>query len=329
MLYKSIEVVEFDLNTVCNSYCPPCHRYTVQDGELFHNPYVKLNTQLDIEVIKRVFDNDRIEEYCCVDLVGLVGEPVAHPKFMEIIDIIYERRPKATINLHTNGGLRTEKFYYDLGKKLNSRSWVKFALDGLEDTNGIYRIGVDFNKALNNMKAFIAGGGNAIWKMVIFEWNKHQEEEAKALSEELGCVRFQRVMDVNSQEIDRYMSAAQNKINKKVASTSADMILIPPGTSSEIEDQCFSQNKVYVNAHGFVIPCCMVNSATTYESMRDQTLEFIKEDRSPDWNSLYYNDFETIMSDTWWQKLKDSFEDKPCAICIYSCGKESDGRIID
>ena len=27
--------------------------------------------------------------------------------------------------------------------------------------------------------------------MVIFEWNKHQEEEAKALSEELGCVRFQ------------------------------------------------------------------------------------------------------------------------------------------
>ena len=50
-----------------------------------------------------------------------------------------------------------------------------------------------------------------------------------------------------------------------------------------------------------------LTDAFTYESMREQTLNFIKENRDEYWNSLYHNDLETIMSDTWWQKLKDSF----------------------
>ena len=324
MLYKEIDTVEFDLNTVCNSYCPPCHRYTVQDGELFHNPYVKLGVNLELDVIERVFENSRITDDCFVDLVGLVGEPIAHPKFMEIVDIIYKHRPNAAINLHTNGGLRTEKMFYDLGKKFNKHSWIKFSLDGLEDTNGIYRIGVDYNKVVANMRAFIDGGGRAIWKFVTFKWNEHQVEQAEALSKEYGCYKFQQDWDVNDQDIDIFMAAAQKKINKKTASRVADFIEVPENRSRKIKDKCFSYKKIYVNAHGYVIPCCMFNGSFTYESMREQTLNFIKEDRGEYWNSLYHNDLESIMSDTWWQKLKDSFESGPCDICVSQCGVKLD-----
>jgi len=324
MLYKEIDTVEFDLNTVCNSYCPPCHRYTVQDGELFHNPYVKLGVNLELDVIERVFENSRITDDCFVDLVGLVGEPIAHPKFMEIVDIIYKHRPNAAINLHTNGGLRTEKMFYDLGKKFNKHSWIKFSLDGLEDTNGIYRIGVDYNKVVANMRAFIDGGGRAIWKFVTFKWNEHQVEQAEALSKEYGCYKFQQDWDVNDQDIDIFMAAAQKKINKKTASRVADFIEVPDNRSRKIKDRCFSYKKIYVNAHGYVIPCCMFNGSFTYESMREQTLNFIKEDRKEYWNSLYHNDLETIMSDTWWQKLKDSFDTGPCDICVSQCGVKLD-----
>jgi len=324
MLYKEIDTVEFDLNTVCNSYCPPCHRYTVQDGELFHNPYVKLGVNLELDVIERVFENSRITDDCFVDLVGLVGEPIAHPKFMEIVDIIYKHRPNAAMNLHTNGGLRTEKMFYDLGKKFNKHSWIKFSLDGLEDTNGIYRIGVDYNKVVANMRAFIDGGGRAIWKFVTFKWNEHQVEQAEALSKEYGCYKFQQDWDVNDQDIDIFMAAAQKKINKKTASRVADFIEVPENRSRKIKDKCFSYKKIYVNAHGYVIPCCMFNGSFTYESMREQTLNFIKEDRGEYWNSLYHNDLESIMSDTWWQKLKDSFESGPCDICVSACGVKLD-----
>ena len=324
MLYKEIDTVEFDLNTVCNSYCPPCHRYIVQDGELYHNPHVKLGVNLELDVIERVFENNRIAQDCFVDLVGLVGEPIAHPKFMEIIDIIYKHRPNAAINLHTNGGLRTEKMFYDLGQKFNKHSWIKFSLDGLEDTNGIYRINVDYNKVIANMKAFIDGGGRAIWKFVTFEWNKHQVEQAEALSKEYGCYKFQQDWDVNDKMIDETMAAAQNKINYKVPADKG--MRYSYGNNStpktyKINDRCFTYKKIYVNAHGYVIPCCMFNGAFTYEVMREQTLNFVKENREPYWNSLYHNNLETIMSDTWWQKLKDSFGDgNACDICIQECG---------
>lgn len=323
MLYKEIDTVEFDLNTVCNSYCPPCHRYTIQDGELYHNPYVKLGVHLELDVIEKVFCNERLAEDCFVDLVGLVGEPIAHPKFMDIVDIIYKHRPNAAINLHTNGGLRTEKMFYDLGKKFNKYSWIKFSLDGLEDTNGIYRIGVDYNKVVANMRAFIDGGGRAIWKFVTFEWNKHQVEQAKALAEEYGCEKFQQDWDVNDLAIDEYMAAANKKINKKVHATGIDNRFpsLPDRTSYIIKDRCFTYKKIYVNAHGYVIPCCMFNGAMTYDSMRNQTLNFIKEGQQEYWNSLYHYDLETIMSNNWWQKLKNSFDDNACDICIEQCGK--------
>ena len=120
------------------------------------------------------------------------------------------------------------------------------------------------------------------------------------------------------------MAAANTKINKKVASRVADFIEVPKNRSRKIKDRCFSYKKIYVNAHGYVIPCCMFNGSFTYESMREQTLNFIKEDRGEYWNSLYHNDLETIMSDTWWQKLKDSFETGPCDICVSQCGVKLD-----
>jgi hypothetical protein len=120
------------------------------------------------------------------------------------------------------------------------------------------------------------------------------------------------------------MAAAQKKINKKTASRVADFIEVPENRSRKIKDKCFSYKKIYVNAHGYVIPCCMFNGSFTYESMREQTLNFIKEDRGEYWNSLYHNDLESIMSDTWWQKLKDSFESGPCDICVSACGVKLD-----
>ena len=197
-------------------------------------------------------------------------------------------------------------------------------MDGLEDTNGIYRIGVDYNKVVANMRAFIDGGGRAIWKFVTFKWNEHQVEQAEALSKEYGCYKFQQDWDVNDQDIDIFMAAAQKKINKKTASRVADFIEVPDNRSRKIKDRCFSYKKIYVNAHGYVIPCCMFNGSFTYESMREQTLNFIKEDRKEYWNSLYHNDLETIMSDTWWQKLKDSFDTGPCDICVSQCGVKLD-----
>lgn len=322
MLYEKIRQIEFDLNTTCNSYCPPCHRYTKHNGELYLSPYVKFNENLDISVIDKIFSNHRVTNTVAVDLVGLVGEPVAHPKFFDIIDTIYKHRPNAVINLHTNGGLRTTKFFTELAKRLNNRALVRFALDGLEDTNSIYRIGVDWDKAINNMKAFIDAGGRAVWKYVEFPWNAHQVNEARDYANALGCKKFEVRRNVVELEIDEYMAAANNKFNKKTVGPVGQQVEVKLHKSLKIEDQCFSKDSIYVNAHGRVIPCCMFNSSLTYETFRNETLEFLYNE-DPDWNNLNTIDtLEEIMNNNFWNKLYTSLDSNPCSICINSCNRK-------
>ena len=67
---------------------------------------------------------------------------------------------------------------------------VIFAIDGLEDTNHLYRVNTNFNKIMENAKAFINAGGLARWDFIAFAHNEHQIEEAKALAEQMGFVKF-------------------------------------------------------------------------------------------------------------------------------------------
>ena len=63
---------------------------------------------------------------------------------------------------------------------------VVFSVDGLEDTNHIYRRGVKWEKLITNMRAYSATGAYAVWEWLVFEHNQHQVEEARALAKELN-----------------------------------------------------------------------------------------------------------------------------------------------
>ena len=65
-----------------------------------------------------------------------------------------------------------------------------FPIDGLADTNSMYRRMTNFDKIMDNANAFISAGGNAHWKMIEFEHNKHQIEEARTVGKENGFANF-------------------------------------------------------------------------------------------------------------------------------------------
>ena len=59
------------------------------------------------------------------------------------------------------------------------RTLIIFGIDGLEDTNHIYRKNVKWKKLEENIKIYIKYGGTASWQFIVFEHNKHQENIAK------------------------------------------------------------------------------------------------------------------------------------------------------
>ena len=74
-----------------------------------------------------------------------------------------------------------------------NRTLIIFGIDGLEDTNHIYRKNVRWKKLKDNYTTYIQHGGTASWQFIIFEHNKHQEDIARNRSKQEGFVSFNTV----------------------------------------------------------------------------------------------------------------------------------------
>jgi MoaA/NifB/PqqE/SkfB family radical SAM enzyme len=118
---------------------------------------------------------------------GNFGDPLMNPELVEIFEYLKSVHPKLRIELHTNGGIGNDSSWQKLASLVE---FCRFGIDGLEDTNHIYRKGVHWARLMNNINKFIDAGGNAEWAFLVFKHNEHQLELAQALSKKLGFSRF-------------------------------------------------------------------------------------------------------------------------------------------
>ena len=123
---------------------------------------------------------------------GVHGDPCVAQDTLEITEYIIKSSPNTKILFNTNGGMRNPSWWSKLGAliKHDESHWVTFSIDGLEDTNHLYRRNVKWDKLMSNVKAFIAAGGRAHWDFLIFKHNEHQIEEARQLANTLGFSKF-------------------------------------------------------------------------------------------------------------------------------------------
>lgn len=192
MQYVKIpRIIQIELSSVCNALCLGCYR-TDMDNFNKSYPTVPDKQFADPAVIKNLFMSPASKTINKIEFCGTIDEPLVHPKFLDILDMLLEIRPDLRITIHTNGSLRPTKFWQQLADRLNKfDSYVmQFSIDGLSDTNHIYRQNTNFDKIIANARAFIEAGGQAEWQYLIFEWNKHQVDEAKQMATELGFLSF-------------------------------------------------------------------------------------------------------------------------------------------
>lgn len=332
MVYEKVKVIEFELSTTCNSFCPACARYTSDDNGIRLNHKVDFNEHLTIENFTNIISDPCVDEYVSLDFIGTVGDPLAHPQFLEILKIATEVRPNADFNIHTNGGLKNPSYYEKLAKVLDGKQYYfQFSIDGLEDTNHIYRIGVQWNRVIDNLHAFIQAGGIPSWQMVVFPWNKHQVEEARKFAEELGCKSFDIRQNIYSADLDVLMKNAKDNFYKtETDEKTANKRILPQweqetkdliNNYTHIDDECFSKEGIFIRPEGYVYPCCMF-SAAAYDLYRQKLLEeayFTPYEK--EWNELSKHSLTDIMNNKWWTDLKQGLDNnRPCDLCINQCG---------
>jgi len=184
--YDAIDEYQIEITTHCNAACPQCPR-NINGEEI--NPYLPLE-YLSHTVIDQAFPKKLVSRLRQIFFCGSYGDPIAHPDFLDILRDFRSKSPTVWLYLHTNGGIRSPEWWTELAGILNGYGKIDFGIDGLADTNHLYRRNVHWNKVMANTSAFISAGGKAQWNYIVFQHNEHQVEQAKQLSQDMGFESF-------------------------------------------------------------------------------------------------------------------------------------------
>lgn len=196
--------------------------------------------------IKDKFDTEFIKNLDKMFMCGNYGDPAAGKHTLEIYDYFRSVNTEITLGMNTNGGIRESWWWTQIGSIFNQpRDYVVFSIDGLEDTNRIYRKGVSWNVIMANAQAFIVAGGSAHWDMLVYRHNEHQVDACEQLARDMGFKWF------------------RAKVSRRPL---ANGLEYPIKWQSPLEKtgtvECFALNEqsIYIDAQGRVSPCCWLGS---------------------------------------------------------------------
>jgi MoaA/NifB/PqqE/SkfB family radical SAM enzyme len=310
------------------------------------NPYLPI-ADWSYEDFVKVFDKETLEQIITIYFCGNFGDPIMNDHLINMCQYVKDMAPHMDVRIHTNGGARSRRWWQALYQALPEKHVVIFALDGLEDTHSLYRIGTKYENVVRNATYFIEEGGKAEWVFIKFKHNEHQVEEAERRSQDIGFERF------TVKNTTRFVGEDKFAVYDKEGNT--QYYLEPPSdnkvtfitpeqirnyktvlANSEIE--CYVQNnkEIYIDAQKKVFPCCFLASAPY--NYRLETLPYdesntlsivrhIKYQQLEQYDNLVNSlgGIENLSAVNRWQDAWDVYwNEKKLITCARVCGKMID-----
>lgn len=141
-------------------------------------------SHLTLQQIKKIFTSEVFETHSDFRFIGNHGDPIFHPQLQEVLAYFRKNKAKKLL-INTNGSGRNEAWWEEVSSVLTVDDVVLFSIDGLESTNGIYRINSRWNEIIGAIKV-LRGRVKLGWKFIVFSHNQHQLKEAIEMAESLG-----------------------------------------------------------------------------------------------------------------------------------------------
>lgn len=251
---SEIKIVHIEASTFCNARCPQCPRnycgWNILDLPQKHLSVENLaNTTSQIKNAHGLFN-------------GNYGDPMMNPKIVQLTELF------TSSSVTTNGSCGRVDTYVNLAR-LGVQ--MTFSIDGLEDTNHIYRQDVAWDKVIERASAFIDAGGIAHWKFVVFKHNVHQIQRADRLSKFMGFASFEVINDernhgpiLNNQGEEVSWLMPHNRTEEKYSydiETDLEILKNPLNLQNDYSDVIINcelkrEQNIFINVDGEVLPCC-------------------------------------------------------------------------
>jgi len=349
--YLDIKKIHLEVTQNCQASCPMCDRN--QNGGTL-NPHIDLS-ELTLNDCKKIFPPDFIAQLNTMYMCGNLGDPIIARDTLEIFRYFRQHNSRIWLSMNTNAGARDEIWWTELADIFKTMGSVTFSVDGLLDTNHLYRQGVVWENVERNMKAFIAAGGRARWDFLIFEHNQHQVDEAEALSKIWGFEKFTpkktgRFITQDSkkkeshQAIDRkgnqttelkkpddkYVNSALKKQSLlEIKYGSMDAYYQQTPIYCKVKDE----GSLFITAEGLALPCCWTAGRMykwwNQNPKNEQIWQFIDMAGGKDainakihgLKKIFDTEIFTLIEDSWEEK---SYNEGRLKVCAMKCCAEFD-----
>lgn len=355
---RDIRRIQIELSNVCNSQCPGCGRFErdwkkldeviKRDDRLdIHNVPLKLKDSInlskpehiDLDIIKDLLTSKSLDKLETFELAGTVDDPFAYKHLLELFEHLAEHHPHLKLIMHTNGSIRTPDFFAKLPPiflKFRTQPRIFFSIDGLEDTNHIYRRQCQWNKIMENAQAFIDAGGKAEWQFIIFPWNKHQVQDAEQMAKQMGFHSFKTREDrseLTNLHNNYWPNVTWEKwknMNKTTFKVDPEQQPVDP--NDRITCSYLPLNAYVIEFNGSVWPCCYFSSSRAQKTSQEHHDAPFKQ-YGDNWNNLNYNSFDEIIEHRFytedlvdsWSSTKHGYGLKERIFrCTSTCSKSKD-----
>ena len=354
--FNELKSIHLEISTRCQASCPMCPRKYHGNVE---NQYLKIADWTYAE-FEHVFDQALIDQLDLIYFCGNFGDPIMNDDLIKMCQHITDRKPEIELRIHTNGGARSTKWWKELYNALPSKHMVFFGIDGLEDTNHLYRIGVNYKALMRNAQTFIDAGGIAEWVFIKFKHNEHQEQLAEDLSKSMGFKKF------TVKNTTRFIGEEKYSVLDKDGNV--EYFLEPPSDNkvvfldhkmiknyqslmetATIDCYVLRTKEIYIDAHKNVFPCCFLASAPyhykpTHEPENDvkavihsihsnilnQYYQLVESLGGIDTvDAMKHRVKDIIDNDVWQNVWTEYWTDKKLITCARVCGKTQTSKPID
>lgn len=347
-MYKieEIETIHLEVTQKCQAACLMCDR-NINGGDI--NPHIRLD-ELSLADCKSIFKPQFIKQLKRMYMCGNLGDPIVAKDTLAIFEYFRLNNPNIRLSMNTNAGARNSEWWAKLANIFGDNGYVIFSVDGLADTNHIYRQNVNWNIVENSIHSFIDAGGRARWDFLIFQHNQHQVEEAEKLSKAWGFEQFipkktSRFISNSKVPKDVHTDNNNKKILKKPDNKWVNSALKSQANLLEkygdmdtyydlvkINCKVKKEKSLFISAEGLALPCCWTAGRMYKWWHKDYRVEQI-------WDFIdavggkekinAKNGLEAVFETGIFELIEQSWDKPACSsgklkVCSMKCGVEFD-----
>lgn len=345
---EDIHKIEIELTTQCQASCPMCSR---NFHGLISNSNIK-NVSWNYEEFKKIMNLEVLNNVKLISFCGTYGDPLICRDIREICRYTKENST-AQLVIFTNGSLYTPNWWFDFAKDLPANHRVIFGIDGFKENHEKHRIGTNYDKIIENAKAFIEANGNAEAQFISFEHNKEDFNDLYNYLLSIGfsnvfkkySYRFRHdsfsVLDKNYKEIDKLFPDKDGQVvNYKDAELPK---ILEKATNSKIVCRSMHMKEIYIDAYKHLYPCCETagiryeierldepNFNNILPELKNQITEIHREYNNIGYIDLRKCSIKDILHDSKYREIWEKYwKLKKSFVCNVVCGKLQNKKFYD